>query len=244
MQSREADHLKRFVIKNIINEEIAFLDWGKYSFYETAEDGSFAVISHCSINGINQSTSDGVSIAVNFTDGPFEFETVCRRLNYSFSIDVPDGYTLTDPGQDSHAPELASPYYGPPNREPPYGRKEVSICYCYEDVWIDNKWKRKHRHHVMISPASGQGFYKGDQYCQHRPGFFHQRVKNTSIRTLYKRCKQQRELDPTLTKQVITLLALPNGYFYERITDEVGPVDQNLLISEEYVSEVIKLKQG
>lgn len=46
-----------------------------------------------------------------------------------------------------------------------------------------------------------------------------------------------------MEKQILTILALPNGYFYERITDEIGPVDPLLLVSEEYVTDTIKLKE-
>lgn len=250
MQSRQEDNLKRFVIKNLNNEEIKVLDWGAYSFYETSEDCSIAIITHCSINGVSQSTVEegkttpsGVTLAVNFIDGPFEFETVCRELSYSFSIDVPDGYTQGSPGSEPHAPELASPYYGPDDREPPYGRKQISICYCEESVYVNGNWQTRHRHHVMISPTVKQGISIGDQYCMHRPGFAHQRVATSAVRTLYRDCRQQRWLDPLMEKQIITLLALPDGRFYERVTDEIGPVDPLLLVSEEYVTETIKIKQ-
>lgn len=243
MQSRVEDNLRRFVIKNLNNEEIKVLDWGAYSFYETSEDCSIAIITHCSINGVSQSTGSGVTLAVNFVDGPFEFETVCRELSYSFTIDVENGYTQTYIGGETHAPELASPYYGPPDREPPYGRKQISICYCYEDVYVNGKLERRHRHHVMVSPTVKQGIFLGDQYCMHRPGFAHQRVATSAVRTLYRDCRQQRGLDPLMTKQIVTLLALPDGRLYERVTDEVGKVDPLLLVSEEYVTETIRVKQ-
>lgn len=251
MQSREVDGLKRFVIKNLDNEEIAALDWGKYSFYETSEDCSVAVISHCSINGVSQSLIEdpeatvptAITQLVNFIDGPFEFETVCRSLVYNFSIDIDGGYTQGEVGIPAHAPELASPYYGPPDREPPYGRKQISICYCEENVFVDGGWEKRHRHHVMVSPTTKQGVFYGDQYCMHRPGFVHRRVATSSARTLYRNCRQQRGLDPGMEEQVLTLVALPDGYFYERITDEIGTVDPLLLVSEEYVTDVIKIKE-
>lgn len=232
MQSRPEDHLKRFVVKNLDGEVIKQTEFGAYSFYETAADGSMSIISHCAINGVNQSSGGGVMLAVNFTDGPFEFETLCHAMVYNFSLGIEDGYSLNF----QHAPELGSPYYGPPNNEPPYGRKNISICHCTENVGGTNV---RHRHHVMVSPASG--YVIGDSYCMHRPGFRHQRVSNVSVRTLYRMAKQQRGLDPLVESQVITLLALPHGHFYERITDEVGPVDPKLITSDEYVSDKITI---
>lgn len=234
MQGRPEDHLKRFVIKNLDGQTIKQTEFGAYSFYETAADGSMAIISHCAINGVSQSTGGGVMLAVNFTDGPFEFETLCHAIVYNFTLGVENGYT----DNFKHAPELGSPYYGPPNSEPPYGRKQISICHCTQNV---GGTTTRHRHHVMISPSSG--YVIGDRYCMHRPGFYHQRVSNISVRTLYGLAKQQRGLDPLVENQVVTLLALPHGYFYERITDEVGPVDPRLLDSGEYVSEVITTKE-
>lgn len=244
MQSRVEDNLKRFVIKNLDNEEINALDWGMYSFYETSEDCSFAVITHCSINGVVQSTSNGTARVVNFIDGPYEFETICGGAAYSFSIDVPDGYVDTPVGSDPHPPELASPYYGPPDREPPYGRKQISICYCTEQVVVEGQPKTRHRHHVMVSPCFGQGFFHGGAYCMHRPGFVHQRVATVPIRTIYRNCRQQAYASPPSENNLITLLGMPDGYFYERITDELGPVDPLLLNTGEQDNGSVVLKQS